>query len=1732
MPTAARSRKRKDGDDPFDSPEFSENFYDDDENEVDDDYVDPVASMRNELYTMINEMIEGLVRVYADDHPIQNMDPDTVATNWEECVWQSSAKDDDFADYKYRIHQELKHGDDYNLDAKRRMINGVVPAQEVGTLLYKLMLEYLNTGRRKIQMRSAPRRRPAVDTSEFLPSFQPDPEGDRLRALAVMNKLKDDALNAENPTRPLSHTDRARLQCRQSFQRHIRDLVALLTADDELKNIDVVGLAAAMEDNLWENHGGSDDPDNYAKAARDWEESMQDWETYWDSDEGDVVNSTTGHESFEACVRVEFEGRHIQYGDDSGTQANSDFDNELAALGGWDSDAVAGASEDADGETDDDDFYNTGDDNDSRHPFQPAHSGPADSTSADRSSFHDIDSVLSPPLHGEGTEEHVDVRSDHHEDQKATQGSKSPSSPAEQSGEYAAPAGQANDTAGDTIPVDSSLYQPQSAPTTLHLPGILVGDGSNIHVSQPQTSSAQHEVVPPALTAADDSGMDYESTPADATVHVPRTSQAAQPVPPMQSTQTSAQPVQSMQPAVQPIQNAASEDVDMTDGSHVPQADQSMQPVQQTQSLSQSTKSVTSEDVLMGDDAPVARLEQSKATDKVHSTTAGFQPTGQQKAFDPAFNNPLFPTGYLENLQKQAAIFNQNVKLPPTQTSRFFAAALGNKPTTAPPAIDQGSMQQSQSGPLFTSNLTRPLQGSDGEKAPSSSAPPFTLDPAALSNLSNILSSIPKPPDVAMTHDAPPIPPAASIGNSSLMNQSSAVPDATTSLQIVAGMSSSGGPIAEPPAQPKIGYAPLPHFSTPGLASIPSKPMASAQSYSGLLNPEDAFKQPGFAVAANDASHPVLFSSLSGVAPVNKPTASPFEWKLPVPKESTLLEPKLTENAGNGTNPPLFRLNKEATKTPFSMFPSAPGTKTPLGLFPSAQKEIKPVAPPLFDIAGLDFGVSEGVKTAGQSKIDIKFADTGNLIKTPAVLQPSTEGLEEAPKATEFQQPQALADSAESPTTNLPDKALEVALVAPLGESVAEAEGPKISTTFNFKPVGRGAQMASTFKSAIFDASAWGAGGAQFFAAAPLEPVEAIEDGETPPLAPDSAGEESVQHHEEVLAAPSTSASNAEVEDVGARLGDGGETVAEDESANEHAEIARDDAAAEVHEPLPAVLEDAPSEPSNPPSEEVSITAASRDGRSSPKPSLSSRRSEEFKVLVSRIASLEVIADGLDEDVKVLGAKATALRVEAGEIKVCLANFAPSETTSAVQVAAQTSRIATEHEEKEATVMTEAVDVEAIRQQPQEPTSVEDHAPSTALAKQNVKDALVSGVDIANNKILPQGIKAPGVDPSVVSSLGPASDKPSSGVDVSNNTILPQGIKAPGVDPSVVSAPGPSSDIINKILPQGNKAPGANPSVESEREAQNGSASATPQDKPVNTARTIVGPTGGVFKCGRKRPFKSVFQFDDSPPEVQAPIYLLSLEDRPHVLLKNLLEGMNTQEAKLLELQLSGSLGEGMRILASDRINDKLKVAELAEMRLYSEGAGNFKSRLVRIRLASEVTYSKMVMWERMIKDTLPGSFLETGEGLNIECRTLLRFNRPATLRTLKDSAKKWAALTNLAVMYKRLVKVNAEVNDILPRWRWPTSSAEKDRLGDILKEKLAFALDAYHKFFVSARKLEQHAPGLFAFTTLLGADICKTLVDNRLEFTKWHSELNINMPELSIDVSTTLSLGTLGASS
>lgn len=405
-----------------------------------------------------------------------------------------------------------------------------------------------------------------------------------------------------------------------------------------------------------------------------------------------------------------------------------------------------------------------------------------------------------------------------------------------------------------------------------------------------------------------------------------------------------------MQPSVQSIQNVDSEDVDMTEGSHVPQASQSMQPVQQTQSLSQSTKSVTSEDVHMVDDAPDAQLEQSKATGNVHSTTAGFQPMGQQKVFDPSFKNPFMPTGYIESLQKQAAIFNQNVKFPPTQTSRLFAASLENKPTTAPPAIDRTSTQQSQSGP---------------ERASSSSAPPFTLDSAALSSLSNIMSGIPKPPDAAFNHDAPSITPAASAGNLSLLNQPSGVPDATTSPHILAGMPSSGGPATQSPAQPQIGYALLPLFTMTGLTHIPSKPIAPAQSYSGLVDPEDSFKQPGLAVAAKDASRPVLFGSLVGVAPANRPTASPFEWKLPMPKGSTLLQPKLTENTGNSTNSPLFPLNKEATKTPFSLFPFAQGTKTPLSLFPSAQKATKSAAPPLFDTTGLDFGVPEGAKTAG-----------------------------------------------------------------------------------------------------------------------------------------------------------------------------------------------------------------------------------------------------------------------------------------------------------------------------------------------------------------------------------------------------------------------------------------------------------------------------------------------------------------------------------------------------------------------------------------------------------------------------------------------------------------------------------------------------------------------------------------------------------------------------------------------
>lgn len=227
------------------------------------------------------------------------------------------------------------------------------------------------------------------------------------------------------------------------------------------------------------------------------------------------------------------------------------------------------------------------------------------------------------------------------------------------------------------------------------------------------------------------------------------------------------------------------------------------------------------------------------------------------------------------------------------------------------------------------------------------------------------------------------------------------------------------------------------------------------------------------------------------------------------------------------------------------------------------------------------------------------------------------------------------------------------------------------------------------------------------------------------------------------------------------------------------------------------------------------------------------------------------------------------------------------------------------------------------------------------------------------------------------------------------------------------------------------------------------------------------------------------------------------------MLLKNLLEGMNTREANLLELQLSGSLGEGMRAFASDRINGKLQVAEFAAMRLYKEEGCRFQGQLVKIRLAYNQKFTKMVMSERMIQDGLPESFLEVGEGLNTECRTLLRFNCLTTLKSLEDSTKKWRVLTKLAVMYKRLVKINADVNDILHRWLWPTSLAEKDRLGDILNEKLAFALDAYQKFYDSARKLEQRAPALLAFTALHSADVSKALVNNRLEFTKWHGEVN-----------------------
>ncbi|KAH5332547.1 hypothetical protein HBI12_055330 [Parastagonospora nodorum] len=1726
VPRVARSRRRRDDRNPFDSQEFDDTYaqqpptaqtseasrdrtgdngpslqpqpqppftqqaspdvYDDDEDE--DDYVDPVDVMRNEQYTMINEMIDGLLPLYAEDHAIQNMDPEFVATNWEERIWKSSAKDDDFADYKRRIHEELQRGDDYEKDARLHVKNRVVPAV-VDTLLYNAMLYYLKEGRMKIQMRSAPRRRPAVNTSEYLPNFTPDPEGDRLSALAVMNKLKNDALNADNPNRQLSRVDKERRQYRQAFQRQIQDLVALLSADDPLKNVHIVDLAAAMEDNLWDNHGGSEDADKYTKEAADWEQVMLDWETYWESDEGDVINGTTGHDSFEGCVRVEYEGRYIQSVADSGNQSGIDLNDELAALGGWDSDDVAEASNDAEDESDDDGFYiYTGDNDDNRHPNQPAYPDAVDYTYADGPLFQDIDSGASPTVQEQGTEEHIDVRSGHHQDQEAAQGSGSPSVPLEKADEHVAPAGQTNgDDSSGTTPVDPTLVQLQPAPAPLHLPGISYGDSTESTISQPQTSSTQPDVAQEAITTGENTEMEFESTPADATVHVPHTSQAAQPISPMQSTQSSVQPMQSIQTPVPSIQNVSSEDIDMTNAPHVPQVSQPMQPMQQALVSGQFAQSVTSKDVEMADDAPDAQVQQSKAIDNVHPTAAIFPALGQKKVFDPSIDNPFMPAGYKESLQEAATTFNQNVKMPPTATSRLFAAALGNRQTTVPLTIDQTPTQQSQPGLPFTPILSQPLQGSDSGQAPSLSMPSFTLDSAALSSMSTILAGIPNPPAAS-----PSLQPPASIGNLSLTTQPQAVPDIMASLKTFADMPSSREAATQPPAQPKTGYAPLPSFGS-GLASIPSMPRDRTQPYSSQVNPEDAFKQPDFAAAANDNPHSAFFGSIGGGAHVNKSNAAPFQWTMSTPRGSTPLQPKLNENAGNGTKAPLFQLNKEEKKASFSLFPLVRKETKPLfSFFPLVEKDAKPAAPPLFNTTGISFGMLESPKTAGQPKINIEFADTGDLIKTPAVLQASDEVPEKALTTTEVQQPEVSAGSADSPTADLPaavsDEASEVMSVALAEESLAEAEKPNISAEFSYKPVGRGAQMASTFKSSLFDASAWGAGDVQFFGAAPSEPVEAIEDGETSPSSPESADEEPVQRNEEVLVASPTSASNAEVEDVDARLGDGGETVAHDQSANEHAEIAPDDAAAEVNGPLPDVAEDAPSDPPNPPSEEVSITAASQDDRSPPISTPSSRRSEEYQVLVARISSFEATADGLDEKAKDLSAQATALRVEAGEIKLCVANFAQSETNSAVKEPAQTSKIATEHEEKEATVMTEAVDVEEILKQPQEPTSVEDHAPPTSLTKQNFKDALVFGVDIINNKILPQGIKAPGVKLSVESALEPPSDKPSSGVDVSNNMILPQGMKVPGANPSVVLAPEPSSDIINTILPHGIEAPGVNAS----------------QDEDI-------------FRRGRKR--VAIPVFDDLPLQKQAPLLPLSLEDTPKLLLKSFLKDMDTQEAESLELQLSGSLGESIRIFAANSINLNLQVAELAELRLYQEEGCQFASRLVKIRLAYHKASNKSTAWDRMITDSLPESFHEVAEGLKTECRTFLRFNCLATLKTLEDITTKWRPILTLAKMYKRLVKVNADVGEVLPRWRWATSSAEKDRLGDILNEKLPYALDAYQKFYESARKLEQRAPELFTFTTLLGADICKALVDHRLEFTKWHSELNMNMPELSIDI-------------
>jgi hypothetical protein len=337
--------------DQYESDEDDHDYYDDD---------DPVITpLRNEIHDALLSIIDAIVRFFDKDHAIHNIDPAVVADNWERAIWNESYE---VEDYQRRAKVALDEGDTYEQDAKGI---DICPGAAPGDFFYATMKKHMRD--------------------------QNVPNQAQHEQPAAVDQVKEALLNSlEFRKGQLSGPDIQRRRFRLSFQESLQGFVSQLPPGDQLKLLDVIAVAAAMETDEWEKAHGLEQ--QYTNATEDLERELDMWATCWDSTDEDEDNQLTGQQRFENYVRITHQGKYIQ--------TQEEIDLELILLAGFEEDeedAANMSTEDAYADPTEYDYVQS----------------LSQKSSAAAGEVNALESPASPPLWDQGPNENVEIGSDH-----------------------------------------------------------------------------------------------------------------------------------------------------------------------------------------------------------------------------------------------------------------------------------------------------------------------------------------------------------------------------------------------------------------------------------------------------------------------------------------------------------------------------------------------------------------------------------------------------------------------------------------------------------------------------------------------------------------------------------------------------------------------------------------------------------------------------------------------------------------------------------------------------------------------------------------------------------------------------------------------------------------------------------------------------------------------------------------------------------------------------------------------------------------------------------------------------------------------------------------------------------------------------------------------------------------------------------------------------------------------